>query len=152
MPDSGTLSEHASSTAESTAASLPQRIVLFDGVCGFCNRTVDFLLKHDPAGKLTFAPLQGTTAARLVPSDVRSDLSTLAYWRSGRLYYRSGAVVRILRDLGGPLSAAAAILWLIPAPLRDLGYRLVAAVRYRVFGRHESCRVPSPEERQRFLD
>ncbi len=127
-------------------------IVFFDGVCGLCNHTVNFLLRRDTTGRLTFAPLQGTAAAELLPDDVRERLDTIAYCRQGTVFYRSAAVARLLRDLGGFWGIAGFLLWLIPGPLRDVGYRCVSAVRYRLFGKHEACRIPTPEERARFLD
>ena len=129
-----------------------QRIVLFDGVCGLCSHAVDYLLRHDPQGRLRFAPLQGTTASRLVPHDVRDRLDTMVYSRQGVLYYRSAAVVRMLRDLGGLQTVLGTLLWIIPGPLRDVGYRCVSTLRYRLFGKHETCRMPTPQERARFLD
>lgn len=129
-----------------------ERIVFFDGVCGLCNHTVDFLLRHDHDARLTFAPLQGTAAAELLPGDVRSRLDTMAYYRQGTVFYRSAAILRVLRDLGGFLGAVATLLWVIPSPLMNVGYRCVSALRYRLFGKHEACRLPTPEERARFLD
>jgi len=138
--------------SEEAASPLPDRIVLFDGICGFCNHTVDFLLQRDKAGLLMFAPLQGTTATRLIPTEVRDRLDTMAYYRQGKVFYRTAAVVQILRDLGGLWAGLGTLLWLVPGPLRDIGYRCVSAVRYRLFGKHESCRMPTPEERDRFLE
>lgn len=133
-------------------AESPPYIVLFDGVCGLCNHTVDFLLQRDKRGRLRFAPLQGKTAAQLIPQDVRNRLDTMVYVRHDQLYYRSAAIARMLRDLGGIWGIVGFALWLIPAPLRDIGYRCVSALRYRLFGKHESCRMPTPDERSRFLD
>lgn len=127
-------------------------IVFFDGVCSLCNATVDFLLRHDRDGRLRFASLQGETAARLLPTAVRRELRTLVLLtETGEQYIRSAAAVRILWRLGGGWRLAAAALWLIPRPLRDLGYRLVAALRYRLFGRRETCRVPTEADAARLL-
>ncbi|MBL8848059.1 MAG: DUF393 domain-containing protein [Planctomycetaceae bacterium] len=127
-------------------------IVFFDGVCGLCNSSVDFVLRHDPQGRLRFAPLQGETAARLLPADDRANLGSLVLWEDGRAYRRSTAVVRILTKLGGIWAVLGAALWVIPSPLRNAGYRVVAKLRYRLFGKKETCRLPSPEERGRILD
>jgi len=127
-------------------------IVFFDGVCGLCNSSVDFLLRHDHAGRLRFAPLQGETAARLLPVADRENLGSLVFWDAGRTYRRSTAVVQILSRLGPAWRVLGGLLWVIPAPLRNGGYRAVAALRYRLFGKKEACRLPSPEERGRFLD
>lgn len=129
-----------------------QSIVFFDGVCGLCSHTVDFLLRLDRGGRLKFAPLQGETAAQLVPKKVREDLNTFVFSSNGQLHYRSGAMARILMTIGGLWSVPGALLWLIPFPLRNLGYRIVARMRYRLFGKHEACRLPTVEERRRFLD
>ena len=151
-----TMSHTATTPDVSSTDAVPQpeaeRIVFFDGVCGLCNHTVDFLLRKDVNGILMFAPLQGSMATEIVPADVRIQLDTLAYYRSGQLYYRSAAVVRFLRDLGGFWGIAGTLLWLIPGPLREIGYRSISALRYRLFGRHEACRMPTPVERARFLD
>ena len=151
-----TMSHTAITPDVSSTNAVPQpeaeRIVFFDGVCSLCNNTVDFLLRKDVHGILMFAPLQGSRATELVPADVRIQLDTLVYYRSGQLYYRSAAVVRFLRDLGGFWGIAGTLLWLIPSPLREIGYRSISTLRYRLFGKHEVCRMPTPAERARFLD
>lgn len=127
-------------------------IVFFDGVCGLCNHTVNFLLDRDRNSVLTFAPLQGQTATQIVPDEVRQNLNTFVLAHNDRLFYRSGAMARILMRLGGLWRILGGLLWLIPWPLRDLGYRIVSKLRYRMFGKTETCRMPTPEERSRFLD
>ena len=129
-----------------------ESIVFFDGVCGLCNSTIDFLLSRDRKASLKFAPLQGTTAEQLVPEDVRQQLSTFVFADRGQLFYRSAAFVRILLRLGGIWRTIGAGLWLIPWPIRDLGYRVVSRLRYQLFGKRETCRMPTAEERARFLD
>ncbi len=126
-------------------------IVYFDGVCGFCNRTVDFLLKHDPEGKLRFAPLQGETARDRLPESDWASLDTLVVSQGTTTYRRSAAVVRALWQLPFLWRMAGWLLWIVPLPLRDLGYRLFARLRYRLFGKLESCRLPQPGEAERFL-
>ena len=127
-------------------------IVFFDGVCGLCNRTVNFLMARDTHARLKFAPLQGQIAEQLVPADVREKLDTFVFSDGGQLSYRSTAFVRILMRIGGFWSIVGAIMWVIPWPLRDVAYRMVSRVRYRLFGRSEACRLPTPEERLRFLE
>jgi len=139
-----------SDASESPARS--QRIVFFDDMCGMCSCTIDFLLRRNANSTLLFAPLQGSTAQAVIPADVRHKLDTMVYARDGELFRRSTAIVRILRDLGGLWNFLSWLLWLIPAPLRDVGYRTVSALRYRLFGKHDACRVPTPEEREWFLD
>ena len=128
------------------------RIVLFfDGVCGLCSRSIDFVLKHDTDEKFQFAPLQGTTAQTLLASADIEDLNTMVLWIAGRTYRKSAAAVRVLWQLGPGWQMLGTLLWLIPLPLRNLGYSLVAKNRYRLFGKSETCRMPTPHERLRFL-
>jgi len=127
-------------------------ILFFDGVCGLCNRSVDFIIKRDSERKFRFAPLQGETAKAELPADDLENLSTLILKTESGLYRRSSAVVRILWLLGGVWGLLGSLVWIIPLPLRNLGYRLVSVSRYSLFGKKESCRIPTPEERAQFLD
>ena len=143
--------------AHPAADRLPPRIVLFDGTCGFCDATVQWLLDHDREGKLAFAPLQGPTAAAVRARHPRMphDLDSLVFVEAGaggreRVYWYSRAVLGILRHLPLPWRLFR-IGWLVPWFLRDLAYMAFARIRYRVFGRVEACRIPRPEERARFL-
>lgn len=126
--------------------------MFFDGVCGLCNHTVNWLLAHDPERRLRFAPLQGTTAFKLLSDETRRNLDTLVFVHSGSTFTRSGAVSRILSTLGGRWQILGVLLWMIPSPIRNLGYRVVSRMRYRMFGKHDSCRLPTPQERAVFLD
>ncbi len=134
------------------AERLPQRpIVFFDGVCGFCNYWVNFVLSRDPDGKLAFAPLQGVTAEQLLPTEDREQLHSLVLWSPQKSYRQTSAVVRILWTLGGVWWLLGWLLWLIPRPFRNLGYVLVASNRYRIFGKKDACRMPTAAEHSRFL-
>ena len=135
--------------SEATVADGP--ILFFDGVCGLCNAAVDWFVARDAAGVLRFAPLQGETAERLLPDTDRECLDSLVLLDESGRSRRTRAAVRALGHLGGRWAAASWALWLIPAPLRDLGYRLIAKFRYAIWGKKESCRMPTPEERGRFL-
>jgi len=131
---------------------LPQRpIVFFDGVCGLCNFWVDFLIARDPDGRLAFAPLQGETARQLLTDADRQQLHSLVLWTQQKAYRKSAAVVRILWHLGGFWNVLGTLLWLVPLPIRNLGYDVVAKNRYRLFGKKETCRMPTPAERTRLL-
>jgi predicted DCC family thiol-disulfide oxidoreductase YuxK len=128
-------------------------IVLFDGVCGLCDRTVDLVLAHDPHGRFRFAALQSPAGARLLaqhglPADY---LNSFALVVDDRVLLASDAAIAIAARLGGPWRLLC-VLRCVPRPLRDLGYRLIARVRYRVFGRRPTCRLPTPAERARFLE
>mgnify|MGYP000630686274 CR=1 FL=1 len=126
-----------------------QRIVLFDGVCGLCNAWVNFILKRDSKGSFKFAPLQGEYASQVAPEQ-STDLKSIVYVCSGRKYTKTGAVLRILRDLGG-VWRIFWVFWLIPSFIRDFFYSIVASNRYRIFGQKETCRIPSAGEKERFL-
>ena len=125
-------------------------IVFFDGVCGLCNRFVDFAMSRDRQERLQFAPLQGETAERLLTATDR-EVDSMLFLSKGRVSDRSGAVVRALRGLGGVWSVVAFVLWLVPRPLRDLGYRVVAANRLGIFGERDTCRLPTEAEAGRLL-
>lgn len=142
--------------AAEAVSALPPRVVLFDGVCVFCNRAVRWLLARDPEGHLHFAPLQGETAAALRARhpEIPEVLETMAYVeRSGgveRVHLRARAVFRALAEVAGPWRWLA-VLGRLPPWLLEPCYRLFARSRYRLFGEHDACPVPSPSERARFL-
>lgn len=128
-----------------------QSIIFFDGVCGLCNRFVDSLLKRDTQAVFLFAPLQGMTAQRLLSKSDTETLGSIVFWEQGRTFRRSTAVVRVFQKLGGKWACLGWGVWIVPKPLRDLAYKLVATNRYRLFGKKETCRLPTQEERDRFL-
>ncbi|MFN0195149.1 MAG: thiol-disulfide oxidoreductase DCC family protein [Planctomycetaceae bacterium] len=155
MPDTSraTTESHRDADFTSESANHAYRPILFyDGVCGLCNHTIDFVIRRDRRRVFRFAPLQGETARQLLDSATVRDLNTFVYLDAKRECRRSAAVVRVLWNLGGIWKMLAALLWIIPLPLRDLGYRIVSASRYRLFGKKEVCRIPAPEERVLFLD
>ena len=135
---------------------LPPLVVLYDGVCGLCDKTVQWLLDHDPQGRFHFTPLQGETAAALrarhpeIPETLESVLLVDSRGPMRTVSLRSRAVFLTLQELGGAW-AILALLRVFPAFLTDIGYRFVASIRYRVWGQLDACRLPSPEERARFL-
>jgi len=139
--------------------SVENPIILYDGVCGLCNRLVQFLLKHDKQARLRFASLQSDFAAKALQRHGidPKDLDTLHVIENyeqpnERVLQRSDAILRASRELGGFWNASAAVAKVIPRPLRDLVYRFVARNRYRVFGKYDTCMLPDPNQRSRFLD
>jgi predicted DCC family thiol-disulfide oxidoreductase YuxK len=128
-----------------------QPVVFFDGVCGLCDRTVQTLLKIDRKHRLKFAPLQGETARERLPESDRRDLKSLVICDARGTARFSTAVVRILWHVGGIWSFLGTCLWLIPSPIRNWGYRFISARRYKWFGKYDTCRLPVPGERDRFL-
>lgn len=127
------------------------QIVFFDGVCVLCNGFVDFILSRDGERLFKFAPLQGETAKRTLPEAYVKDMTTVVLWSQGQIFTRSDAALMILTQLGGGW-AAMKVFWIVPSFVRDLFYRLVAGQRYHWFGKRDSCRLPTPEERAQFLD
>ena len=141
------------------AEQVPHPIILYDGVCGLCNRMNQFVLKRDRAGVFRFASLQSALAARILARHGAnaSDLDTVYVvvnpdLPDETLLARSDAVTYIARQLGGIWRLAGSIAHLLPRSIRDWGYRLVARHRYRIFGRFDACPLPTPEHRSRFLD
>lgn len=129
-----------------------KKIILFDGVCNLCNTTVSFLMKRDRRDVFRFAPLQTEPGTRLaqdrgIPT---ADLDSVVLVETNDHYVKSTAALRIARELPGAYRFLYPLI-LIPRGLRDAIYDLVARNRYRWFGRQESCRVPTPEERGKFL-
>ena len=134
-------------------------IVLYDGVCGLCNRSVQFLLNHDKHERFRFASLQSDFARKVLgrhgldPKDLDTVHVVENYDQPGeRVLQRSDAILRAGRELGGFWSASSAVARIVPRPLRDLVYRFVATNRYRVFGKYDTCMLPDPNQRSRFLD
>lgn len=127
-------------------------VLLFDGVCNLCNGTVDFLIRRDRRQVLRFASLQSDAATRVLQQagGPSVTLDSVVLVHEGQVHLRSAAVLRTLRLLGFPWALAYALI-VVPRPLRDAAYRLIARNRYSWFGRHETCRIPTPEERARFL-
>jgi len=125
-------------------------LLLFDGVCNLCNRSVQFVIRHDRKQVFRFAPLQGETARRiLAPFGERPEGSVILVHR-GILYTRSAAVLETLRLLGGAWGSLY-VAKVIPKYLRDKLYDWIASHRYRWFGKREACMVPTPELQSRFL-
>jgi predicted DCC family thiol-disulfide oxidoreductase YuxK len=142
---------------------MPHPILLYDGVCGLCNRLVQFILRRDTDAVFRFASLQSPLAGRILArhgahaADLDSIYVVVNYdLPDESLLPRSDAIIFILSQLRAPkntlLRVAGFLLSLVPRPLRDWGYRIVARNRYRVFGRSESCILPAAESRDRFMD
>lgn len=134
-------------------------VILFDGVCNFCNAWVSLVLDNDPDGLFCFASMQSDVGRELLAACGRSadDLSTFVVVDSEGFFTRSTAALRVAKTLPKPaLNAAAAAIVAVPAPLRDAAYLLVAKNRYRLLGRDAdgatpSCQLRAPDEMERFL-
>lgn len=128
-----------------------QRIIFFDGICPLCNRFVRLVFKFDNGRFFKYASLQSETAQKhLPPADLRAD--SIVYFEAGMIHRKSKAVLRILFQLGGAWLLAALVFSAFPERLRDIVYDLIARNRYRMFGKLDSCPLPTPEEKAHFLE
>ena len=133
-------------------------ILLYDGVCGLCNRLVQFLLKRDQKDRFRYASLQSDFAGRVLnrhgiePGDLDTVYVVIDYEQpQERLLARSDAIIYLWSQLGGVWKVAS-FGRVVPRVLRDMLYKLVARNRYRVFGKYETCLLPEPRHRAKFLD
>lgn len=126
-----------------------QGIILFDGVCNLCNGAVTFIIDRDPEGYFAFAPLQSETGKKLLGIE-ETRLESIVLIENGERYSESTAALKIARRLRGAWPLLYGFI-VVPRALRDSVYRFVAANRYRLFGKTDSCRLPTPELKKRFL-
>lgn len=128
-------------------------MILFDGVCNLCNGFVQFVIARDPDGRFRFGPLQSAAAQQLIGAGVAAAPlpDSIVLVERGRVWTQSSAVLRIARRLTFPWPLAYGFI-LVPRPLRDWIYGIVARNRYRWFGRRDVCMVPTPALQQRFID
>jgi len=127
-------------------------IIFFDGVCNLCNSSVNFIIDRDSQGVFKFAALQSESAAQKLkdfPVDLKQ-LDSIVLLHNSRIYTKSSAALRIAKTLGGIWSLFW-VFWVVPKPIRDLAYDVIANNRYRWFGKRDVCRVPTPELKSRFL-
>ena len=134
------------------AFDLEHPVVIFDGECGFCDATVDFILEHDPAGVFRFASRQSAAGKRLLLSHglPEGGVGSIVLVEDGIVHTHSPASLRIARRLRGGWRVLHAFS-VVPSPIRDAVYGFVSRNRTRVLGKREVCSVPTPERRARFL-
>lgn len=125
-------------------------VILFDGVCNFCNGAVNFIIERDRRDYFKFAPLQSDAGRELVEKFGLGGVDSIILIESGAAYTHSTAALRIAKQLGGIFSLAY-IFIVLPKPIRDFFYRWFAKNRYRFFGKKDECMIPTPEIRAKFL-
>jgi predicted DCC family thiol-disulfide oxidoreductase YuxK len=147
------------SDAAFVTASSSNPIILYDGVCGLCHRFTQFVLRRDRKDRFRFAALQSEFAARILqrhgpnPQQLDTVYVVVNCEQPGeQLLSRSDAVVFVLRQIGGIWGAAAAAFAILPRWLRNPAYDLIARNRYRLFGKYDTCLLPDPQCRHKFLD
>ena len=123
------------------------KIIIFDGICGLCNKSVDLLIKLDKHKIFQYTSLQGEYIKQL---DIEEDIDSIIFYEDEKLYYKSTAILKILRSLGGGWIVVN-IFYLIPTFLRDAIYDLIAKYRYEIFGKMESCRILKEGDEKFFL-
>ena len=141
------------STVQSESRSPDQPILLFDGVCNLCHGSVLFVLRHERRPELRFCALESAAGAQLltrhgIGTDYRGSLVVI---EAGRVFVKSDAALRVASYLKWPWSWGRAAV-ILPRGLRDWAYDVIARNRYRWFGRHDACLLPTPELRRRLID
>jgi len=139
-------------SGDATTPGVDGPVVLYDGTCGLCDRSVQLILRHDRRGRFRFAALQSDIGRALLarhglPVDA---LDTVVLVEDGHAYTKSSAALRVARGMDAPWPAFR-VFSLVPRPVRDFFYDRVAKSRYRIFGRVDACMLPPPEVRARFL-
>lgn len=127
-------------------------IIVFDGVCNFCNRVVQIIIQHDPSCHIQFAAQQSEAGIQLLQEySIKESTSSVVFITKGMVYYQSDAVIEIAKLLTGwPSIFKYSII--VPRFLRNGIYKLIAANRYRLFGKQATCMVPKEEDKGRFLN
>jgi len=129
-------------------------IILFDGVCNFCNSYINYVIAHDKANRFAFAPLQSHTATRMsarFQTDFK-ELNSVVVIHGDEVYTHSAAVIHIVKNLSTIWLPLAYLSYLVPPFIRNRLYTAFANKRYTLFGQSESCRVPSIQVRNKFLN
>lgn len=136
-----------------TQHSLPERIVIFDGVCNLCEFSVNFIYERDRTGKFTFTPSQSPLGKTLLQQQqINPDnLDTVVLVTNNKVYSRSTAALKIASELDPPWNSLQ-LLSLIPSSMRDRLYAFIARNRYKWFGKKDSCMIPTGEIKSRFLE
>jgi len=124
------------------------QVIIFDGVCGLCNKSVDILIEIDTEKIFTYTSLQGEFVKTL---DIEPDIDSILFYQDGTVYYKSTAILKIFQALGG-VWVFMTVFYLIPRSIRDFIYDIIAKYRYKIFGKRESCRMPMEDEENLFID
>ena len=130
----------------------PDRVLFFDGICVLCNGIIDLLLEIDTNKKLTFASLQSGLGQALLEKEklCPESLESAIFYDRNKVYLHSDAVIQVCAHLPFPWRSLR-LLRILPQSVRDFIYCLVARNRYRIFGKHDNCRLPTPQQQERFL-
>ena len=130
------------------------KIIFFDGVCNLCNGFIDFVIKRDSKKIIHYASLQSEVSKILLKNEninIGENFSTIYFYDAGKFYKQSSAILMIVKNLSLVYKLAASVCLIIPKGIRNTVYNYIAKNRYRFFGKKETCRLPSIEERNQFL-
>ncbi len=132
---------------------MSQKIIFFDGVCNLCQRSVQFILTHDPKAIFSFASLQGEVAKKILSTHQldTEQINSLVLLENGKIYIRSTAALRIAKQMSG-IWKLLYVFILVPPFIRDAVYDWIARNRYHWFGKQETCWIPRHGWKERFLD
>jgi predicted DCC family thiol-disulfide oxidoreductase YuxK len=126
-------------------------IIVFDGVCNFCNRVVQIIIRHDPSAQIHFTAQQTEAGEKLLHQySIKESISSVVFITKGAVYYQSDAVIEIAKLLTGWPSVFKYTI-IVPRFFRNYIYQLIAANRYRLFGKLDQCMVPKEEDKKRFI-
>ncbi len=130
-----------------------ENILLFDGVCNLCNGVVQFIIKRDPKAKIKFAALQSEPAQALLKrfNLPVKDFESFVFIHNDKYYQKSEAALNVAKEMGGVWKLFYGFI-ILPKFFRDFIYELISNSRYKIFGRTDSCMIPTPELRSRFLE
>lgn len=128
-----------------------KRIILFDGECNFCDKSVQFIIKRDPEEIFSFTSQQGEAGQKMIEKyHAPASIDSIILIENDTYYLKSSAALRICRHLQGAWKLLF-IFILVPYPIRDFFYNILAKNRYKWFGKKDQCTLPTPEMRKRFL-
>jgi predicted DCC family thiol-disulfide oxidoreductase YuxK len=132
---------------------LNDKIILFDGVCNLCNGVVQFIIKNDDKGKFKFASLQSDFGQQILSKNnlPTSDFNSFVFLENDKIFMKSTAALKVLKGLGGKWKMLYVFI-IVPKFIRDIAYDFIAKRRYSIWGKIESCMMPTPELKSRFLD
>ena len=132
---------------------MEQPVILFDGVCNFCNSTVNFIIDRDKKKRFKFTALQSEAGQKILKTFNLNvtDFDTIIMAEDHSYYEKSTAALKIAKGLGG-IWKLFYVFVIVPACIRDFFYDIIAKHRYKWFGKKDKCRIPTNEEKERFLD
>jgi predicted DCC family thiol-disulfide oxidoreductase YuxK len=130
----------------------PDSVILFDGVCNFCNSTVNFVLRQDKENIFLFAPLQSEAAQTLLKQHKlsKSNFDSFVFVDDDNVYIKSSAALKVMGKLAWYWQWTQ-LFWIVPKPLRDWVYNFISKNRYKWFGKQDQCMIPTQEVKNRFL-